>query len=279
MRKLTVPLLLILSAAMSAQTKPAELTAEEVVQKSLDSMGPASARSAIPFLDLNGTLIVRATRSDFSNGTGTAHMLSQGEKFKLQLALSSGVYRGETVAYDGGRPKVARDNQGNYTPLGQFFDWQPVIISDGLLGGELSTAWPLADPKLHGGKLTFDGLKKEDGHTLYQLTYKPKKSDQSFIVRMFFEPETFHHVKTVYFIDVPPTIAMSRGGLGSSPRFAGTDEMLHYRLDETFGDFKKLGYLTFPTLHKLTYVSDAPGATQNWIFEIHYSKLDGNDLK
>ena len=273
--------LLVLSIALSSAGfgQDNKLTADEIIRRSLDSMGPASARSAIPFLDLTGPLTVQATRSDFSSGSGTAHILSQGEKFKFQLALSSGVYRGETIVYDGSRTNIARDKQGNRTPLGQFFDWQQVIVSDGLLGGELSTTWPLNDPKIHGDKVTYDGLKKDEGRQVHQLTYKPKKADSSLVVRMLFKPDTYRHVKTIYLIDMPPTVEMSKGGLGSQPRFAGTDEMLHYRLEESFGDFKKLGNLTFPSEHKLKYVSDAPGQTQNWIFEIHYNKLDGNDLK
>jgi hypothetical protein len=273
--------LLLLSIAFSSASfaQDTKLTADEIIRKSLDSMGPASARSAIPFLDLSGPLTVKTTRADFSNGSGTAHLLSQGEKFKLQLAIPSGVYRGETIVYDGKRTNIAHDSQGNYTPLGHFFDWQPVIVADGLIGGELSMAWPLGDPSLHGDKVSYDGLKKDEGRAVHQLTYRPKKADGSLVVRMLFDPETYRHVKTIYLIDVPPNVAFSRGGLGSKPTFAGTEELLHFRLEESFGDFKKLGNLTFPSEHKLKYTSDAPGETQNWTFEIHYNKLDGNDLK
>jgi hypothetical protein len=97
-------------------------------------------------------------------------------------------------------------DQQNRSALGNFLKNEPEIIRDGLLGGVLTTGWPLLDLKGSGAKLKFEGTKKFDGRELYALTYTPKKRSGAgdLVIRLYFEPTAFHHVLTVY--QMSPTV-------------------------------------------------------------------------
>jgi hypothetical protein len=66
-----------------------------------------------------------------------------------------------------------------------------------LLGGVLNTTWPLLNLEGRKAKLEWEGFKNIDGHQLVALHYKPKKGSDLSII-LYFDPETFHHVMTVY---------------------------------------------------------------------------------
>lgn len=53
---------------------------------------------------------------------------------------------------------------------------QDTVIREGLLGGVLTTAWPLLNVDQRKAKLNFDGLKKIDGQEVYDLRYHPHKN-------------------------------------------------------------------------------------------------------
>ena len=71
------------------------------------------------------------------------------------------------------------------------------IIKEGLLNGELGTAWALQNIDHHRVKLDNLGRKKVDGRELDAIEYV-SKSNGEMTIRLYFDPETHHHVMTVY---------------------------------------------------------------------------------
>jgi serine/threonine protein kinase/tetratricopeptide (TPR) repeat protein len=117
---------------------------------------------------------------------------------------------------------------------------QDAIIREGLLGGLLTTAWPLLNLDERKAKVSFDGLKKMDGQDLYLLHYHPHKSTD-LEINLYFDPQTFRHVKTIF------SYSVSQGLTLGGDRATARQQETRYRLTEKFSDFKTVDGVTLPT--------------------------------
>ncbi|HEV2698399.1 MAG TPA: hypothetical protein VGU90_10435, partial [Terriglobales bacterium] len=125
---------------------------------------------------------------------------------------------------------------------------QDFMVKEGLLGGELSTGWALQNLESAHAKLASIGLKKIDGRELVGLQYFPK-SGSDMQVRMYFDPNTFQHVMTVY------TLEFSQG-VGQTVTDVRQFQN-RYTVEERFSDFKAVDGLTLPTKYQLRYTQDS----------------------
>jgi len=93
-------------------------------------------------------------------------------------------------------------------------------------------------------------LKKIDGQELHQLRYSPsKRSDLA--ISLYFEPETFRHVMTVYELTISPQ-------MGTSDITTARQNETRYRLEERFADFKAFDGLALPTQWEVRFTEDIP---------------------
>ena len=176
---------------------------------------------------------------------------------------------------DGDRIEIrgAMPNQSRST-LGEFVYVQDAIIKEGLLGGALSTAWPLLKLDEHKAKLSYDGLKNIDGQQLYAVRYKPKKSTD-LTIYLYFDPETYRHVRTVYMLTIDPHIKSVPGNILQSPERGTPDSpsnseplpetaeiasarqfQTRYRLEERFSNFSTVDGLTLPTHYTVQFARE-----------------------
>jgi hypothetical protein len=141
----------------------------------------------------------------------------------------------------------------------------------------LTTAWPLLNLNERKAKLSFDGLKKIDGQELYDLRYHPHKNSD-LEIHLYFDPQTYHHVKTTYsyssqenFANYRPSTAVGAvpsvpgtniadAGTATAPNAGGTSEtaaarqyLNRYRLTEKFSDFKTVDGVTLPTHYDIQF--------------------------
>ena len=86
---------------------------------------------------------------------------------------------------------------GSRTCLAQFFLTNDAIFKEGLVGGTLTESWPLLNLTDKNPKLEYVGLKKIGDHQLHAMKYTPRKGSDLKIV-LYFEPDTFRHVRTEY---------------------------------------------------------------------------------
>jgi outer membrane lipoprotein-sorting protein len=245
-------LLVMVSLASAAELKP-----EELVAKHLDSIGTAEARKAIKSRAVEGTVQYKLLVGGAGTMDGKAVVVSEQGKLRLLFKFSNNIYKGEQVVSDGNRIEVAATTQEKTrSPLGDYMYTQDAAIHEGLLGGVLSTAWPLLDLDAHKAKVYYQGLKNIDGHQVYDLRYKPKKgSDQE--IDLFFDQETYRHVMTVYKLSIHPTL--SRGVTYQGQQVASGDEVqsrqqeTRYRVEERFSDFKTADGITMPMHYSLHF--------------------------
>jgi hypothetical protein len=207
---------------------------------------------------------------------GKVVLVSDGEKLQVMMKLPNNQYRGEQFVFDGEKDKVAFSGaQQTRSALGNFVFVQDAVVREGLVGGVLTTAWPLLHVDARKAKLTFEGLKKIDGQDLYDLRYRPRKNTD-LEIHLYFDPQTYHHVETTYFLTSSENFAsfgpstavgnapsIGRGGEtggvrgsqtgGTAETAAARQYLNRYRLTEKFSDFKTTDGVTLPTHYDIQF--------------------------
>ena len=265
------------------------LKPEDIVAKSLDSMGTSQARTAATSRVNEGKVQFRVLSGGVGNLEGKGVLVSQGRKLQFFMKFPNNDYRGEQFVTDGDKVRVAATtSRQNRSSLGQFVFSQDAIVKEGLLGGEISTAWPLLNLQERKAKLSYEGEKTIDGKKLLDVRYKPKKSSD-LDIHLYFEPDTYRHVMTVYTLRIRPGIghvdeqlsnAQATGAdLGPSPIATGgvvTESSetatahgseTRYRLEEHFSDFKTVDGLTLPShynIHFTQELGNGPTTVSEW---------------
>ncbi len=245
--------------AMHGLASDNKISSEEILKRHLDSIADQSTRAALKSRVIEGTTAYRILVGGSGEITGKAFIVSDADKLQMLLKISAQEYNGEKFIRNGTRTSVA----GTYadksrSEFGRFLWSEDLPLKEGLLGGVLTTGWPLlageATKRLH-----CEGIKKVDGKELYVVSYRPKKTTDLDIT-LYFDPETFRHVMTVYTAEV-------HAGLGRSPVMTGNgvaagsaseqssarQQQTRYRIEERFSDFKTTDGITLPAHYDLRY--------------------------
>jgi hypothetical protein len=250
---------LILSSAVAHAQK---LKAEDVIAKHLESIGTAEARAASKSRVIQGASVVKRRIGDVGESKGGAVMASQDKSSLIGVIMGPQDYSNERIAFDGKKLSLGEFKPGVRTRLGAFILTHDVLFKEGLIGGTLSTAWPLLDLASHNAKVKYAGTKKIDGRLMHVLEYDPK-SGSNLEIRMYFDAETFQHTRTEYKEDFSaPTV--------STPELAARQQGTHLRFTEDFSDFRKEGDFTLPHVYQMELVVDAPNNPlfQDWILTL-----------
>ncbi len=234
----------LLYSAHAADTKP-----EDIVAKHLDSIGTAETRAAVTSRALQGRLHFKIVDA-VGEVVGTWGGVSDHRKSRFVMRFGGGDWRGEQFIFDGEKVSFASATANHqYSDFAKFVSANSFIVKEGLLGGELSTAWALQNLDPSRVRLQYLGLKKIDGHELQAIEYS-SKGGTDLSVRLYFDPETYRHVKTVYSVVVMPE--SSRHAVTTS---VGQRE-IRYTLEERFSDFQTTNGITLPRHYDLQYTED-----------------------
>jgi hypothetical protein len=258
--KLTLAAYLLTFLGTSAALGQEHLSAEDVLRRHLDSIGTAAVRATAKSRVVEGTTSYRVLVGGSGQIDGKAVMVSDGRKLQLMLKINATQYTGERFICDGDKTSVA----GTYTDktrseFGEFLRSEDAPLREGLLGGVLSTSWPLLELDARKGKLKYQGLKKLDGVDFQAVSYQPKKNT-GMEITLYFEPETFRHVRTVYTVSVHAGLGVS----GAPAEVGGTlaaggdvstarQQETRYRIEERFSDFKTIDGLSLPSRYDLRF--------------------------
>src|SRR5687767_10931065 len=136
----------IFLVAASASATPQKMTAEEVIARHLASIGTPEDRASAKTRVMTGEVTARLKLSNTLRETGgPAQIASDGQKVLLAMVFNSTNYPYEKAGYDGQKSTVASLPTGGLSPLASFLNTQGAVLKHGLIGGALSSAWPLAN--------------------------------------------------------------------------------------------------------------------------------------
>lgn len=229
--------------AAPAQNK--KLTPEELIARHVESIGSAEARAAARSRVVNGAVTLFLRVGGAGNGTGTGTLASNGTKLWYGMKFRSVEYTGENLAFDGTRAATGFLPQGGRSQLSAFLSIRDAPLKEGLLGGVLSTAWPLLRIEQQNPRLEYRGLKKMDGRELHEMSYRPRKGDSDLKISLYFDSATFRHVRTHYSLKIEATI-----GTRESPN---QNPESYYSMTEEFDDFRAVDGLTLPHRYRLQF--------------------------
>jgi len=241
--------LLVCLSLSGLQSKPLhlpdeKLTAEDLVTKHLESIGTPEARAKVKSHIILGVATGTFRLGGSGTSQGGAVLASQGEKSLLNITYNSSDYPYERVGYDGKTVSIGEIQPGVRSTLGLFFTQYDMPIKEGLLGGTLSTAWPLNNLASMKGKLKYSGVKKAGDQRAHVLTYS-SKDDGSLKVMLYFHETTFQHIRTEY-------ERRQTQGMPTQPGVTQQQGDSITKLVEDFSDFKPEAGVTLPHTYKLT---------------------------
>jgi hypothetical protein len=238
----------------SAQSPKADkIKPEEVVARHLESIGTPRARAAVTTRIIAGTSQVIIRTPPPGQAVGKAVIASEGVKSLFGMSFPSPVYPREQLGYNGNTFMAAFSTPGARSGLGSFLMLHDIIFKQGLMCGTLTTAWPLLDMESHHAQLEYAGTKKLNDELLYELKYLPR-GNSDLKVTLFFERETFRHVRTEY----ERTVSAPMGKV----EYTNIQEReARYKMVEEFSLFKLEGELTLPHIYKIKVSIDTVNGT------------------
>ena len=102
------------------------------------------------------------------------------------MVFQSNNYPHEKVSFDGENVVIGVLTQGGRSQLGNFLTSQSALLKHGLIGGVLSSAWPLYNLDQRDAKLSYSGMEKINGKPVHKLKYVPRNAGElniSFVFR------------------------------------------------------------------------------------------------
>jgi hypothetical protein len=249
----------ITSAALPVADK---MKPEEVIAKHLESIGTAEARAAAKSRIIQGNTIATFRVGGKGQAEGGSVLASTSDKSLVSIVYGNSEYPYERVGFDGKRVTVSEIRPGQRSTIGRFFMQHEELLREGLLGGTLSSAWPLLDATAKNAKLKYAGTKKVNNREAHVLKYEPRKSS-GLEIRFFFDSETFQHIRTEYEQRLVQ-------GMTSQPGQTQQQGDSITKLIEEFSDFKTEGGLSLPHAYRLqlSIESNSRRVLQDWEFTL-----------
>jgi hypothetical protein len=227
---------LLASCVAAAQEKKMDLP--ELLSRHLEAVGGAAARGAIKSRFATGTVKFVSRMGSSGNLNGIIGLVSLKPKLRYSIKFPSQEYPGEQVAFDGKNLDVGVLQGGRRSALGLFMQQQDLPLKEGLLGGVLCTGWPLLKDPV-AARLEYKGIRKIDGRPVHVVGYRPQKGSPDLKVTLYFDSETFRHVRSEYEFQIG-----ARMGIG--PNQSTKIPESRYLLSEDFDDFRVVDGMMLP---------------------------------
>lgn len=243
----------------------ARLTPEEVVARHLEALGQAPASAARPRV-LEGACRMQIRRGGAADIGGRTRFSSEGGHVRIDLKFDHSDYWGESFSYNGDKVEIGFIQPVRRSPLGNFMSAYDAILKEGLVGGVLSTAWPLLDVAGHRAKLKYDGIKKLDGRPVHQLRYQMARGQGDMTVLISLEADTYLHVGTVYSLRLKP-------GMSQNIEDTAGQVDVYLRMEESFGDYVALEGLHLPRRWSLKYETGGGASNTFWTWDTSFDQM------
>jgi hypothetical protein len=269
MRNAVFSLLIILVFSSLGFSQKDKMTSDELITRHLASIGKPDAIAAAKTRILVGKGVLTSKLGYNGRLTGPAQFVSSDDKMLLAIIFDSNEYPYEKLAFDGKDTSFGRPN-GKLTRLSDFVKAQTAIVKQGLFGGALSANWLLANQGSKKAKIDYAGTENINGKQLYKLRVRPSGSGDV-TASIYFEPDTFHHVLTVYQYTVEPHM------ISSDSTVNATAKASYYTLTERFSDFKKVGDLVLPLGYEIDITNQLEDSTEQLSWAMTFSQAYYNE--
>jgi hypothetical protein len=242
MKKISVLLFIICITSVSLFAQ--KLKAEEIIAKHLDSIGKAEDLAKVTNMTFTGDVnFSQGSSNEGIPANGKFVLASEGSNVLLGMSFPVSSYPLEKVVYNGQTVNVAFTRPGVRSAFGEYLLSFGSVTREGLLGGVLSKNWALANLAFRNAKVSASGTKKIDGKEVYVLSYSPKKGSDVDDIRLYFDKETFRHIRTEY----KKTISAQ---MGSNPNASASQLESFKNMTEDYSDFKTENGITLPRVYK-----------------------------
>ena len=201
--------------------------------------------------------------------SGPAQLASDGDKFLLAMVFPSNNYPHEKASFDGENLTVGVLTQGGRSPLGNFLSSQQSLLKHGLMGGVLSSAWPLFNLDRRDAKLNYSGMDKINGKAVHKLKYIPRNAGD-LSINLYFDADTFQHVRSQY-----EYVVSARQGATAETSVSQLAN--RYKLVEEFSNFQPTGKLTLPHTYTIDLTIETQNRTQTLAWTINFLQFAFNE--
>ena len=251
-----VGIVLIFSFVFGCCVAPAssaidKVTVEELLARHLRSIGPDESRASNRIIAGTSQVIFRT--APLGQAIGKAVLASDGVKTLIGMSFPSPIYPREQLGFDGNTFTAAFATPGNRSVLGNFLMANEIIFKQGLMGGTLSSAWPLLDLSSRRAQLEYVGTKKIDGRVLHEMRYLSRNTTDV-KVTLYFNDQTFEHVRTEYDRVIPAPMG--------KVEYSNVQEREgRYKMVEEFSLFKPENGLNLPHIYTIKLSVDTVNGT------------------
>ncbi len=279
---------LLIALVFSGVIHGQKMTAEIVIAKHLDSISTAQVRKSLKNQVSTGVVDYRILRAGGAGASGKAAFASEGKKSLIAMTFPVPTYPAETIVYDGSKLKIAFVSGNVRSYIGDYLFKYDEIVKEGLIGGTLTTAWPLLDVAGSKAKVDYDGTKTIDGKEHHVLTYS-KKGGTDVEVRLYFDSATFRHVRSEYRRVIasqigsatlsssgagPLSAPSSQGSTGARAADASASQRQYKQvLTEEFGDFKEVSSINLPHSYKAHLLLEGTQGTREYEWKILFDQF------
>ena len=264
-----VVLVEVCAVLASSAASGKKLTADEVVQNHLTSIGTAEARAKAVSRMAQGKVAFSERIQHSLYMEGSAALMSQARRHRCDFKFGSPQYPGEQFVFDGKSHLVATVDQTSRSRLGNFLFLQDEVLREGLWGGVLSTAWPLLRMQESGATVKYTGMRKIDGQQLHEISFVPRKQSQNgeLGIKLYFDTETFRHVLTVYSLTM----------LHASETTYDPNQTMVI-VEERFSEFHEVDGLTLPSRWGVRYRVEPQVKAQEYQWDVSFPSIVHNNL-
>ncbi|MEJ2077504.1 MAG: hypothetical protein P8Z74_05805 [Acidobacteriota bacterium] len=247
-----------------------ELTPQELVRRHLASIASPEKLKQRQVFAVQGNCEYRILAGGALAAPGKAQLVSHRKAYNIRFDFTSGEYGGTQYITDGKKSTTKYNSGGQVNPMRIFLQGQGILLTEGLLGGELTTAWALLDVKGRKPSLKYRGIQGVDGRQLYRLDYRMRKGAADLKTRLYFDPETYHHVLTTYEVE-------ESSQMGATPDQSSQNRVSRQRVEESFSDFRDLGGYMLPSTWVLKYFKNTDQGTilLQWTTTIEHTAENG----
>ncbi len=263
-------MIFLVSAVLATAQDKGKMKPEEIIAKHLESIGTSDAIAAVKTRLFQGKSQARKINSAIdTNVIGKGYLVSSGEKLVLQMnfeTMTAADYSREHIGYDGKGFNIPFVTESKRSALGDFVNSYKEIVKQGLFGGVLTSNWALLDAKKRFSKFEYKGTEKigeMETHVLRCVL----RDGSGLTIKMFFDTQTFRHVRTIYYQETQPLTTITEEG-----RVSG----LRYKLIEDFSNHKPISGLTLPTSYRLDYTLESPSRLNQYEWKIDISRFEFN---